>query len=120
MLPGKTFRRSLAKTWVGPLKLGWWDVVIRSFGFDEGSAKKFANSSLERSRRRSASLGSVTKVSSYSRVFSNVAGILVLSLSCKGVSNTGQSNVPPLISDLLFRLELGLCARQAFVCVFRA
>lgn len=48
---------------------------------EEGLEKKDANSSLDRSFRRSGSLGSVMSVSSYSRLFSNVAGIFVFSRS---------------------------------------
>ena len=81
MLPGKTLRRSLAKMWVGPLRLGWWEVVMRSLGVEDGLEKKDANSSLERSLTRSGSLGSVISVSSYSRLFSKVAGILVFNRS---------------------------------------
>jgi hypothetical protein len=54
---------------------------MRSLGVDVGLAKKEANSSDARSAWRSMSLGSVTNVSSYSRLFSSVAGIFVFSLS---------------------------------------
>lgn len=48
---------------------------------EDGLEKKDANSSLERSFRRSGSLGSVISVSSYSRLFSKVAGTFVFSRS---------------------------------------
>ena len=79
--PGKTFRRSEAKMWVGPESEGWCEVVISSLGAEVESEKKDANSSLERSFSKSGSLGSVINVSSYSRLFSSVAGMFVFSRS---------------------------------------
>ena len=74
---GKTLRRSAAKVCVGPDREGWWEVVMRSLGVGLATA----NSSLARSASKSGSWGSVMMVSSYSRLFSRVAGMFVFSRS---------------------------------------
>ena len=60
------------------------------------SAKKAANSSDARSASRSGSSGSVMMVSSYSRLFSNVAGILVLRRSLQSQLTRKSNAVMPL------------------------
>ena len=54
---------------------------MRSLGVALASAKKEANSSFARSASKSGSCGSLRIVSSYSLLFSRVAGIFVFSRS---------------------------------------